>query len=50
MSVNFVMLSEAKHLPTAKLAAERSFGHRKCGGLRMTSSFELVSLSKNQEK
>jgi hypothetical protein len=45
-----VMLSEAKHLSTPRLAVERSFGHRKDGGLRMTCSFAFVSLSTNQEK
>ncbi len=44
-----VMLSEAKHLSTPRLAAERSFGHRKGGGLRMTCVFAFNSLSTNQE-
>jgi hypothetical protein len=50
MTLKFVMLSEAKHLSTRRLAAERSVGHRKGGGLRMTCSLPFDPLSSNQEK
>lgn len=44
-----VMLSAAKHLSTPRHAVERSFGHRKSGGLRMTGVFAFNRLSPNQE-
>ena len=50
MSLKIVMLSAAKHLSTPRLAVERSFGHRKSGGLRMTRSCAFNRLSSNQEK